>query len=37
MITMIEWELHDTTKNLIQHEICQWINENLNIEYLFDN
>ena len=37
MITMMEWELHDTTKNWRQHETCQWTNENLNIEYLFDN
>lgn len=25
MITMMEWELHDTTKNWRQHETCQCI------------
>ena len=25
MITMMEWELHDTTKNWRQHETCQYI------------
>ena len=36
MITMMEWELHDTTKTWRQHETCQ-CNENLTIENLFAN